>query len=101
MRGLFNIHTVFGSLSPKQSKQEERKEQFVSSLWSPFLPFEPEVSGCHLFFTCRWWCHFPDKCLLQRGVLGWCWLSCLKTAHISTLQTALINIRVTLDLVAV
>lgn len=40
MTGLFNIHTVFGSLSPKQSKQEERKEQFVSSPWSPcgFFP---------------------------------------------------------------
>lgn len=38
MTGLFNIHTVFGSLSPKQSRQEERKEQFVSSLWSRFFP---------------------------------------------------------------
>ena len=35
MTGLFNIHTVFWSLSPKQS---ERREQFVSSRWSPPLP---------------------------------------------------------------
>ena len=37
MTGLFNIHTVYGSLSPKQSEQEERAVCF--------LPVEPIASS--------------------------------------------------------
>lgn len=44
MTGLFNIHTVFGSLSPKQSEQEERAVCILPV--EPVSSSEPEVSGC-------------------------------------------------------
>lgn len=70
MTGLFNIHTVFGSLSPKQNEQEERAVSILPV--EPVSSSEPEVSDCLFFLTHRWWYQIPDKCLLQRDGVGWC-----------------------------
>ena len=71
MTGLFNIHTVFGSLSPKQSEQEERAVCILPV--EPVSSSEPEVLGCLFFLTHRWWYQIPDKCLkCRRGGVGWC-----------------------------
>lgn len=87
MTGLFNIHTVFGSLSPKQSEQEKRAVCFLPV--EPLSSSEPEISVCLLLFlTHRWLCHIPDMSLIKRGGPGWCYVR-NQTAHFTALKAAL------------
>lgn len=88
MTGLFNIHTVFGSLSPKQSEQEERAVCFLPV--ELVSSSEPEVSGCLPFFTRRRGCHIPDKVSRMKTWPGLVFTIPVgnQTAHFPTVKAA-------------